>query len=219
MIPPRAQLMSRTPSFMRAISFGADHAAGLLRKGSVDGDEVGFAEQFFQAAHQADVNPLRRFFGDVGIVGHHLHPEGLAPRGHPRADPAQPDHPQGLAAQLDPHELAPGPLSLLDRGVRPGNIAAQGQHQAQGQLGGRQGVGLGGVHHQDPVARGGVDVDIIHPHPGAAGHLQPPGRLEDRGGQGSSRAGDHRVIIPDHLNQFFRTGEFHQIVLHVRGGF
>jgi len=68
--------------------------------------------------------------------------------------------------------------------------ASQRQQQGQGVLGDAGGVAAGGIHHQDAAARGGVEVDIIHAHSGAADHAQPRRLLEQFVGH-AGRAAHH----------------------------
>ena len=62
-MPPRAQLMMRTPFFILRERCGADQAARLGLQRRVDGDEVGAREELVQA-DQLDAEPLGGFLGD-----------------------------------------------------------------------------------------------------------------------------------------------------------
>ena len=57
-------------------------------------------------------------------------------------------------------------------GVGLRNVARHGQHQRQRVLGHRDGVAAGRVHHQHAGRGGGVQIDVVHAHAGAADHAQ-----------------------------------------------
>ncbi len=156
---------------------GADQAHGLGRLGQVDGQEVGLAHHLLQR-EQLDAHllgPLRRH---VGVEGHQAHPEGVGPLGHEGADPAQADHAEGLAVQLDTLPAGALPLARLEGGVGLGDVAGLGEQQGHGVLGRREDVGPGGVDDHDAPAGGGGHVDVVEADPGPA--RPRPGRCRRR---------------------------------------
>ena len=64
-------------------------------------------------------------------------------------------------------------------------------------LGRRDDRRLGGVRDDDAAARGGLDVDVVHPDSRAADHLQPPGALDQPGVELGRGADDDGVVIAD----------------------
>ena len=170
----------------------ADQAEGLGVLRQVDGDEVGLGHQLVEA-HQLDAHVLGPVGGDEGVVGHQPHAEGQGPLGHQGADPAQADHAQGLAVQLDPLPLGALPLAGHQGGVGLGDVAGLGQQQGHGLLGGRQDVGLGGVDHHHPALGGRGHVDVVEADAGPAHHHQVGAGREHLGGDRGGRADDQGV--------------------------
>ena len=68
-------------------------------------------------------------------------------------------------------------------------------------LGGGDDVGLRGVRHDDPALGGGLDVDVVHPHPGPADDLELIGALEQVGGELGGRADQDAVVLADRAGQ------------------
>ena len=56
----------------------------------------------------------------------------------------------------------------MHRGVGRRNFARQREHQADGQLRDGDSICAGGVHHHDAAAGGGLGVDVVDTHAGAA---------------------------------------------------
>ena len=73
-------------------------------------------------------------------------------------------------------------------------------------LGGGGGAAEGGVHDHHPLAVGGGQVHVVGADAGAADHLEPAGRLEDRFvDQGA--AAYHQGVGIDHRGQQLLGGE------------
>ncbi len=149
----------------------ADHPPGLLGQGGVHGEEVALAEEVLQVLQKLHPQALGPGPGDVGIVGQDPHLKALGEAGHLAADAAQAHDAQGLALKLQAQELAV-PLPRADLAVGEGDAPGGREEEAEGQLGGRAGVGLGDVHHQDAQAARRLQVHVVHPHPAPAHHLE-----------------------------------------------
>ena len=91
----------------------------------MDGDEVGLGHQLLQV-HQLHAHVTGPVSGDEGVVGHEAHAEGEGPLCHKGADPAEADHAEGLAVELDAFPLRPVPLARDQGGVRLGDVAGLG---------------------------------------------------------------------------------------------
>ena len=110
-----------------------------------------------------------------------------------RPDPAQADDPQRLAAELRAGELVAVPLAGLEAVVGLGDVPREGEHQGHRVLGRRDGVAARRVHHHDPLAGRGRDVDVVDAHAGADDHLEPGLVAEHLGRQLRPRA-DHDPV-------------------------
>ena len=135
----------------------------------------------------------------VGVVRDDPHPE---PQRAPRdllPDPAEAEHAERLAGELDAAVGAPLPAALLERGVRLRDVPRERDEQANRVLGGGDNRGLRRVRHDDPAPRRCVDVDVVDTHAGAPDDLQPLGALDQVGGQLGRRADDDRVVAADDL--------------------
>ena len=178
-IGPLAVLTRTAVGFMRASSLGPDQVAGRRRQAGVDGDEVGLGQQLVQLPPGHAEGGL--LVGRQPVTGgvEHRHPEPGGPPGHRPPDPAEPDHPEGLAVDLEPEEELrppdpgpPGPQEPVPVGDPPG----RGQQQRPGQVGGGLGDHVGGVGGQHAPGRAGVQVEVVEPD-GVVGHHPPaPGR-------------------------------------------
>ena len=88
----------------------ADQAQGLRGPRQVHRDEVALPQQLVQP-DQAYAELRRPGRLDVRVVGDQPGAEGGHALGEQHADPAEPDHPDGLALHLDAGVLRPLPLA------------------------------------------------------------------------------------------------------------
>ena len=107
-----------------------------------------------------------------GSAADNLHAESAGALGHFKTDAAQAENAERLAAQLRALQVFLLPLAGVHGGVGRGQFARQGDHQADGQFGDGDGIGAGRIHHHDAAARGGLGVDVVHAHAGAANDAQ-----------------------------------------------
>src|SRR5699024_1737607 len=91
---------------------------------------------------------------------------------HELADPAEPDHADGLAQQLDTVEGAALPCVLTQRAIGGGDLTARRHEQRDGVLGRGVDVGRGRVDHHHAALCGGGDLDVVEPHAGTTDDLE-----------------------------------------------
>jgi hypothetical protein len=84
-----------------------------------------------------------------------------------------------------------------------GNVAGLRQQQRHRVLGGRDDVRLRGVDHHHAAGRGGVDVDVVEPDPGAADDDQVGSGGEHIGRHLCRRSDDQGVRPHDRLEHLF----------------
>ena len=97
---------------------------------------------------------------------------------HQLADPAEAEHAERLVVQLDAAELRALPRAAGERRVRLRHLARQRQEQRERVLGRGDHVRLRRVRDDHAALRGGVDVDVVHPHAGAAHGLESLGAAQ-----------------------------------------
>ncbi len=122
-----------------------------------------------------------------------LHAEGLGSPGDLEADSSQSKDAQLLAPQLGALQRLLLPLAGVQRGIRLGELAGQGEHQANGQLGHGNRIRARGVHYHDAAVGGRVSVDIVHAHSGPADDAQL-GSMLQQGAVHLDRGADHERV-------------------------
>ncbi len=191
--PPRAQLMIRTPGFIRGERRGADDVAGLGGHRRVQGDEVAARPEVVELLDALDAELQRLVGGEERVEADDGHAERLRPLRHRQADPAEPDDAERLALELRAGELVAVPPAGLEAVVRRGDVARQGQHQGHGVLGRRDRVAAGRVHHDDPAPGRRRHVDVVDADARPHDRLEPRLALEDLGRQLRARP-DHDPV-------------------------
>ena len=146
-----------------------------------------------------------KLLGLVGRAGRDRsrgpHFQAAGAGGHGQADPPQPDDAQRLAGQLHAHELLAVPAALEQALIGRGDLPRHGQHQGDRQLGGRDGVAAGRVHHDDALLGGGLDVDVVHADAGPRDRPEPGVAVEHVGGDLHAAAADGAVGLQQGLAQ------------------
>ena len=155
--------------------------------------------------------------GDVGVVGDHPHLKAAGPLGDQPADAAQADDAQGLAVELAALELLAAPLAALDEAVGPDDVAAAGQHEAHGVLGGRHHVALGGVADDDALLRGVGHVDVVQARARPAHDAHVGGRVEEVLVDEGLAADDDAVVFRDDGKELFLAEAVLDVHLAVLG--
>ena len=132
---------------------------------------------------------------DERVVGDDVHAEPDRAAGDLLADPAEAEHAERLALELDAAPPGALPAMLLQGGMGLRDVARERDHQADGLLGGRDDGRLGRVRDDDPAPRRRLDVDVVDTDAGAPDHLQV-GRELDQLGRELRRRADHDRVVP-----------------------
>ncbi len=180
----------------------ADHVQGLFGARGVDADVVGLTQQLLEV-DLLDVQLLETGVGDVGVVGDHPHLKAAGALRDQPADAAQADDAQGLAVQLAALELLAPPLTALDEAVGPDDVAAACQHQADGVLGRRHHVALGGVADYDALLGGIGDIYVVQTRARSAHDLHVGGGVEEVLVDEGLAADDDAVVLGDDGKDLF----------------
>ena len=111
-------------------------------------------------------------------------------------------HAKRLAGKLRALEQFAVPLAGGHRRTGRGNLPRQRAEHEEGQFRRGDGVAAGRVHHDDAPGRGGVHIDVIDAHAGAANDFQLRGGLEDFLGHLRFRTDDNGVRVRDERQEF-----------------
>ena len=146
---------------------GVDEAVGLGGEADVQREVVGLLEDLVDG-DEGDVVLAGDDGRDEGIVADEVHAEGLGAASDFKADAAEADDAERLAAKFGALQRLLLPLAGVHGGVGAGDGAGQRDHEADGEFGDGDGVGAGGVHDDDAATRGGGGVDVVDAYAGAA---------------------------------------------------
>src|SRR5207247_4497193 len=83
-----------------------------------------------------------------------------------------PDDAERLVADLGADPSLARPLARLHRGIRLRDVPGEREQHRDRVLGGGDVAPAGGVHDDDAVLGGGVDVDVVDADAGPADHAQ-----------------------------------------------
>ncbi len=188
--------------------FLVDQAACLVGERRVEREEVamGAASRPRSSGTRSVLGGL--FGGEERVVTQNPHLKRDGPLGHGQADPTETDDAERLAGQLCAGERFAVPLARVHAGVGGTDVAGHAQQQSHRVLGGGDRVPRRGVHHDDPLARGGLGVDVVDPDPRTSDRFQSRLPLENVRGQCDTRANDRRVRPLEGLDEVgpFRPG-------------
>src|SRR5207302_4688151 len=145
----------------------AHQAPALLRQAQVDADDVALPEEVVESQPD-DAGGGGAVGGEGGAPGEDAHAEQTAEGGHARADPAEAEDAEGLAAELDADALLPAPVP--QRPILLRDPTDDRQEEADRVLG-RRGDAALGSGHEDPSPGGRVHVHVAGV---AAGHGEMP---------------------------------------------
>src|SRR5262245_57377184 len=109
---------------------------------------------------------------NVRVISDNLHSYCLAFPSNFTADPAKPDHAEGLPRQLHAPKFALLPLAAFEclAGLR--NISGQREKHSDGVLRRSRGGTAGRVHYKDAAFSGRVDVHVIYANTRTADDLE-----------------------------------------------
>ena len=150
--------------------------------------------------------------GNIGVITYYVHAHATGGGvGHQRADSAQTDNSQFLAAQFGADKLALflfhqlfqalGVLIFLDAGNAARDVAGGEQQARDDQLGHGVGVGTGGVENNDALLRALLNRNVVDAGARAGDGQQGirqdhivNGRAAHQDGVGGGFLGGHRVL-------------------------
>ena len=162
-------------------------------------EEVGDGVDLLRRLGALDAELAEAIGRDERVVGDDAHPEAERAARDLLADPAEAEHAERLAGELDARVRAPLPAALLERRVRLRDVARERDEQADRVLGGGDDRRLRRVRDDDPAPRRRLDVDVVDADARAADHLEALGALDQLGGQLRRGADDDRVVAADDL--------------------
>ena len=196
----------------------ADQAAGLGGERRVDSEDVRRGEQDVERERPLDLQRLQSGVGDVGVEGDHSHPEGPRPQRHFTPDRPEAHDAEGATVQFPADELVPFPLAPLHRGVGGGEMPEQRKHRSEKEFGHRHGVPGRGVDHGDAEGGGGLQRDVVDPHPGTPDHLEAGAATDHLFGDLGGAPDDDRIVVGDPLQQVGRRQGRRDVHLEPRFG-
>ena len=168
---------------------GVDRAARLRGQRQVQREEVGGRVDLLRRLDALGAELAEALGRDVRVVGDDAHPEPERAARDLLADPAEAEHAERLAGELDAAVRAALPAALLERGVRLRDVARERDEEADRVLGGGDDRRLRRVRDDDPAPRRRVDVDVVDADARAADHLQARRRARSGRRSAWSRSG------------------------------
>ena len=174
-----------------------DRATGLGGQRQMQGDEVGDGEHLFPRLCTLDPELAKPLLRDERVVCDHSHLQSARAAGHLLADPAEPEHAERLAGELQAAVPGALPAPLLQRRVRLRDVPREREQQPDRVLRRRDDRRLGRIGDDDASPRCRLDVDVVDPDSRSPDHLQPVGSSDQVGVELGRRADDDRVVVPD----------------------
>ena len=135
------------------------------------GEVVGSGDEFVER-DQLDAGFARNSRGDKRIAAENVETESTRTPGHFKADAAEPENAESLAAQFRALQILLVPFAGMHRRVCSGHLARESEHETNGQLGNGDRIRTGRVHDNDAAARGCFGVDVVNANTGAANDTQ-----------------------------------------------
>src|SRR5436309_3533963 len=135
--------------------------------------------------------------GDERVVRDDPHSEAA---GAPRdllSDPAEAEHAERLAGELDAAVRLALPATLLQGGVRLRDVARKRDEEPDRVLRRRDDGRLRCIRNHDPPPRRGLDVDVVDTDAGAPDHLQTRSAVDELRRQLGRRTDHDRVVAVD----------------------
>ena len=171
---------------------------------NVEGDDIQLGDEFVEIPNEFDpaIQRGRLTVERIETDDGHLHRQ--RPRRDRLPDAAQADDPERLARQLSAliFRLLPFRQSGFHMRISRGNFTGQAHHQSQRMLRGGKGRCGGGVEHENALGGRGIQIDVVHAHPGPRDGFQNPGILQHLGGDFRAGANHQRIVLPDNRRQF-----------------
>ena len=180
---------------------GVDHTTRLVAHWHMDGDEISAGVDFVKL-HQFHLQRLGARQRQIRVVGQHPHAEGDGAPGDFASDAAHAEDAERFVVKFDALKFLAVPLTRFHGTVRLRNFPRQRHQHRECQLGGRDRVAAGGVHHHDATLRLGLDIHVIGTHAGAPHDAKLWGRLDDIFRHFGFGPHDHRGNFADQREQF-----------------
>ena len=158
----------------------ADEPAGFVVFGDVEGDGVGFLEEFGER-DERDAQLGGLVGGKEGVVAEEFGVEAGEALGDEAADVAQAHDADGLAGELGAHEILLFPAAGAAGGVGGDDVAVVGEEERDDFLGDGVGVGAGGVHDVNAFLAGVADVDGVVAGAGSDDDAEGGGGVDEGG--------------------------------------
>ncbi len=121
---------------------------------------------------QLDVEELGSLDRDNGVVRHHLHLDAVRTLGHLGPDVAHADDTERLAPNLGADELRASPFAAFDRSVCLRNPPRERNSNAMVCSAAATMLPARGIDHEDALARGRGDVDVVNADARTSDHTQ-----------------------------------------------
>jgi len=106
--------------------------------------------------------------GNEWVAADDFQTETASAFGHFKPNAAKAEDAEGLALELRALQGFLVPFSGVHGGVGGGQLAGESEHEADSELGNRDGVGARRVHHHDAAAGGGFRIHVVNAYAGAA---------------------------------------------------
>ncbi len=142
-----------------------------LGQRAVQADDIAFSQQAIEILFALDVRALRQLL-EVGVEHLDLHAQWRHQVHEDAADRAQTYKPQGFARQL--HAVGRGfvPMPVTHARIQQRGLTCHAEHQREGQLGHRLGIGAQGDRYRDAAVGGGLQIDGVVAHAVLGDHFQ-----------------------------------------------
>jgi hypothetical protein len=177
---------------------GVDQAAGLVRVGNVQRDDIGLRQKLVLAVERHGVAE-RKLADDV--VVHDPHAEAFGEDAELGADVAVADDAEGLAADFETALGGLQPLAAVCRRVLGRDAAHQHHDFGQHEFSHRASVSIRRVEYRHAAVPGGSQVDLVGPDAVAADGRESFGAFEDAFRDPAARADAEEVHVRNPLGQ------------------
>ena len=159
------------------------------------GDEICVAIDLIEVTGQFNSKVAGAGLGQKRIITDDLHAKNKGAPGDFGADPAQPQHAESLAQQLDSLKLFAIPFARGHRSAGLWHFPGEAEEHGKRELRGRNSIASGSVHDHDPLLGGRLNIHVIHADAGPAHDAQLRGSLDDFTGHLRFRTNEQRDCL------------------------
>ena len=171
----------------------------------VQRNEIGARKQIVDVINQLDLQTAGARRGKIGIVSDDPHPESDCAPAQFAADATHSDNAECLVVELDTFEILFVPMFAANVCVGLRNLAGDREQERKCMLSCGNSVSSRRIQYDDAAARGGLDIDIVHAHPGAADHAKLRSGSQDIRGHFRLAAHNQRAELRDQIDKFTIT--------------